>query len=190
MLNDPQALEQIFANALPYSDYVATGSPQHRQRWEQVAGAVTVTAEQRQLLESFAREMKILVVCGVWCGDCVEQCPLIAALADACPKIELRFIDRDDAPELRDGITLCAGQRIPLALFMAEDFCFCGLYGDRTLTRYRRQAERLFGSACSTGLFIPPEEEIAATMQDWLNEIERIQLMLRLSARLRKKHGD
>jgi hypothetical protein len=31
---------------------------------------------------------------------------------------------------------------------------------------------------------------MAATVQDWLDEIERVQLMLRLSGRLRQKHGD
>jgi len=28
------------------------------------------------------------------------------------------------------------------------------------------------------------------TLQDWLDEVERIQLMLRLSTRLRQKYGD
>ena len=37
----------------------------------------------------------------------------------------------------------------------------------------------------------PPEQgEMAATLQDWLNEFERAQLMARLSARLRQKNND
>jgi hypothetical protein len=31
---------------------------------------------------------------------------------------------------------------------------------------------------------------MAATLQEWLNEFERIQLMLRISPRLRQKYGD
>ena len=30
----------------------------------------------------------------------------------------------------------------------------------------------------------------ADTLQDWVNEFERVQLLLRLSTRLRQKHGD
>ena len=30
----------------------------------------------------------------------------------------------------------------------------------------------------------------AAVLQEWLNEFERVQWMLRLSPRLRQKHGD
>jgi hypothetical protein len=37
---------------------------------------------------------------------------------------------------------------------------------------------------------VPDAEETAATLQDWLDEFERVQLMLRLSTRLRQKHGD
>jgi hypothetical protein len=35
-----------------------------------------------------------------------------------------------------------------------------------------------------------PADEAAATMQAWLDEFERVQLILRLSGRLRQKHGD
>jgi hypothetical protein len=31
---------------------------------------------------------------------------------------------------------------------------------------------------------------MAATLQDWVDEVERIQLMLRVSPRLRQKYGD
>jgi len=33
-------------------------------------------------------------------------------------------------------------------------------------------------------------DELNATLQDWLNEFERVQLLLRLSTRLRQIHGD
>jgi hypothetical protein len=43
---------------------------------------------------------------------------------------------------------------------------------------------------CSVGA-VPPEESLLdATVQDWLDEFERVQLILRTSPRLRKKHGD
>jgi hypothetical protein len=35
-----------------------------------------------------------------------------------------------------------------------------------------------------------PADEGAETLQEWLNEFERVQLLLRLSGRLRQKHGD
>ena len=85
---------------------------------------------------------------------------------------------------------LNGGDRVPVALFLAEDDELCGLFGDRTLHRYRALAARQLGPSCPTGLTAPPPDELAATLQDWLNELERVQLMLRLSPRLRQKYGD
>ncbi|MBN1437303.1 MAG: thioredoxin family protein [Sedimentisphaerales bacterium] len=183
-------LEQFFQQALPYEQYIATGSDQQKQNWTTSYNAVQLTNQQKQLLDTFTRQMNILVSSTLGCGDCVAQGPIIAQIANACPQINLRFIDRDSAPQLRDQITICAGTRVPVALFLAEDFAFCAAYGDRTLNRYRALAQQQLGSACSTGLFLPPAEEIAAVTQDWLNETERVQIMLRLSNRLRQKHND
>ena len=36
----------------------------------------------------------------------------------------------------------------------------------------------------------PDKDELEATLADWLNEVERVQLMLRLTPRLRQKHQD
>ena len=51
-------------------------------------------------------------------------------------------------------------------------------------------AARQLGASCPTGIVAPAADELAATLHDWLNEFERVQLMLRLSARLRQKHND
>lgn len=75
-------------------------------------------------------------------------------------------------------------------IFLAEDDEFVSIYGDRTLSRYRALAARQLGPACPLPGAPIPDDEIAATLQDWLNEFERVQLLLRLSGRLRQKYGD
>ena len=190
MLLNSEYLKGLFARGLAYNDYLATGTDDQRQRWGAVYNAAHITAEQKKLLEGFVRQMNVLVVSGIWCGDCVEQCPLLERIARAGNKINLHFIDRDSDSKLCDSLIINAGKRVPVAVFMAEDFALCSWYGDRSLTRYRRLAQRQLGPTCSTGLFVPDEQELALTMRDWLNEFERIQIMLRLSTRLRQKHQD
>jgi hypothetical protein len=73
---------------------------------------------------------------------------------------------------------------------MAEDYEFVSMFGDRTLSRYRSIAKKQIGSACDIPGIAIPQDEINATLQEWLNEFERVQLLLRLSTRLRQKHGD
>ena len=72
---------------------------EQQRRWRRGYEAAKRTADQTRLLGAFRREMKLLVVSGVWCGDCVEQVPLLQRLAEANPaKVELRLVDRDAAP--------------------------------------------------------------------------------------------
>ena len=116
---------------------------------------------------------------------------LLARIAEQRPDlIELRLLDRDANRDLTEQLRINAGDRVPVALFLAEDFELCSIYGDRTLSRYRALARTQLGASCPIGIAPPPPDELAATLGDWLDEFERIQLMLRLSARLRKKYGD
>jgi thiol-disulfide isomerase/thioredoxin len=180
-----------FASALPYERYVRTGTDEQQQRWRQVYDACSLTAAQRALIGGFTRELKLLVVSGTWCGDCVQQCPLLERIAEANrARIDLRFLDRDEHKDLSTQVQINGGVRVPVALFLAEDHELCAVFGDRSLNRYRALAARQLGPSCPTGLVLPPQEELAATLQDWLDEVERVQWMLRLSARLRQKYGD
>ena len=184
-------LRTQFNQALPYDDYLATGTAEQQRRWNDVAGKLSLTAAQRALIGGFVRTMNVLVVSGIWCGDCVAQGPMLDLIARAAPgKIALRLIDRDAHKDLADLVKINGGHRVPAALFLAEDFELCGMMGDRTLSRYRAIAARQLGASCPTGIIAPGEDELAATVADWVNEFERMQLMLRLSPRLRQKHGD
>ncbi len=180
-----------FAAALAYSDYLATGTNEQQRRWTGVYDAAKLNDAQRMLIGGFVRQMNVLVISGIWCGDCVQQVPLWARIAEANPaKIGVRIVDRDQHRDLADQLQINRGDRVPVALFLAEDFAFCALAGDRSLNRYRALAARHLGAACPVGIMPPDSGELDATLQDWLNEFERVQLMLRLSSRLRKLHGD
>lgn len=186
-----QFLSTKFEHALPYDRYLPTGTEEQRRRWQQVHEAARLTDAQRQLVGGFVRRMNVLVVSGIWCGDCVQQCPLIERIAEANrERIDLRFVDRDEHRDLAEQVRINGGDRVPVAIFMAEDFEPCSVFGDRTISRYRALARKQLGAACPTGIGGPDHDELAATTQDWLDEFERVQLMLRLSARLRQKHGD
>jgi thiol-disulfide isomerase/thioredoxin len=184
-------LAEKFSQALPYDRYVQTGKPAHQQRWQQFYESVKLDPGHAQLLASFTRSMKLIVVSGTWCGDCVQQCPLLARIGEANPeRIEVRFLDRDENRDLAEQLRINEGDRVPVVLFLAEDHALCAVYGDRTLSRYRALAKQQLGPSCPTGITAPDQDEVAATLQDWINECERIQLMLRMSGRLREKYGD
>lgn len=188
---DTSYLQQKHAAGKPYDAYVATGTPQQQENWRRVYEQARLSDAQRRLVESFVRPMKVIGLSGVWCGDCVQQCPLIERIAEANPaKIDLRWIDRDEHIDLQKRVTINGGHRVPVLLFCAEDGELVGWYGDRTLSRYRSLAQRQLGAACPLPGAPPDPDETAQTLQDWLDEFERVHLLLRLSTRLRQKYGD
>jgi hypothetical protein len=174
-----------------FSEYLASGSPAQRDNWQRVYDQAELSDSQRKLIQSFTRRINIIALAGIWCGDCAQQCPLIQRVADANPsRIDLRWLDRDAHLDLQDQLTINAGKRVPVVIFCAEDYEQVGWYGDRTLSRYRSLAAQQFGSSCPLPGATLDKDLTAAVIQEWLNEFERVHLLLRLSARLRQKHGD
>ena len=149
-----------------------------------------ITNAQKQLLAKFTRRTNVLVLAGAWCGDCVSQCPIFEAFAAAAPVIVTRYLDRDEHAAVQAALQINGGNRVPVAVFFSEDGHEVSRYGERMLARYRQLAGQLVGEACATGLVKADDPVQAQVIQDWLNEFERVQWMLRLSPRLRKVHGD
>lgn len=182
---------KVFGEALSYTDFLTKhGTPDQQKRWQAVYDSVALTGDQRELLGGFVREMHVLCVAGAWCGDCVNQCPIMARIAEQNPKIVLRFVDRDAQPGAQDALMMNLGRRVPAVIFLSEDDSECGRYGDRSLATYRQMAADRLGPSCPTGIVPPGPGLLSAVTAEWVGQFERIQLMLRLSKRLREKYGD
>lgn len=183
--------DEKFATALPYQEYLQQhGSAKDRQKWSSVAESLSLSADQRQLLHGFRRKMQVLCMAGAWCGDCVQQCPIFGRFQQESSMIDLRLIDRDIDHELTDELKICGAARVPQVVFLSEEGALVGRYGDRTLATYRKMARELSGAACSTGLVIDTDSTLDPVVQQWLDEFERVQLILRTSPHLRTIHGD
>ncbi len=175
---------------LSYADYCAAGTEPQQENWQRIYDQIQLTDAQKQLIGGFERQINVIAVSGIWCGDCVQQGPLIQRIAEASDKIDLRWLDRDEHAELAEMLKINAGLRVPVLIFCAEDFEFVSWFGDRTLHRYRAMAAKQLGGACPLPGAPVPQDELSATLADWLDEFERVHLLLRLSGRLRQLHGD
>ncbi len=181
---------RAFSNAKSFEAYLEASPAAHQQRWQESRSRVSLSPAQRQLLASFKRRLNVLVLSGSWCGDCARQCPMLAAIAEAAPTIDLRFLDNQHDPELRDELRVHGAARVPAAVFLSEDMFEVARGVDRTLSVYRRKARTELGAACDTGIVAVPLDEAAAELQEWLDIFERSQLLLRVSPFLRNRHGD
>jgi hypothetical protein len=184
-----------FAAKLPaglsYHDFLEKhGTDEHRRRWAAMHAAVRLTTAERELLAAFTREMPVLCLAGAWCGDCVNQCPIFDHFARATGRIAIRYFDRDAHPDLAAELKICGGARVPVLVFLSEDGFEVCRFGDRTLAKYRQIAAEATGAACSSGVVLPSDTMLPTVTHEWLDVFERVQWILRTSARLRQKHGD
>jgi thioredoxin-like negative regulator of GroEL len=180
-----------FAAGLPLPQFLAKyGSDGDRAKWARATEQTATTDAQKQLLAKFTRKTNVLVLAGAWCGDCASQCPIFERFAEAAAVLVTRYIDRDEHADLQAALKINGGNRVPVAVFFSEDGQEVSRYGERMLSRYRQMVGQLTGEGCATGIVKGDDPVQMGVVQEWLNEFERVQWILRLSPRLRKIHGD
>jgi hypothetical protein len=181
-----------FEMGSPYDEYLGDSPSDEAGKWSVMEEAIPdLSEEQIERLSGHNRKLNVLVYSGVWCGDCARQGPMFRRIFEAAgDDVDVRFLERDASEELQDELRILGALRVPVAVFLTEDFHEIGRFGDRLLTVYRAKASRELGPACSTGLVAPASEELAAELGEWVDIFERMLLMARLSPPLRERYGD
>jgi len=182
--------EGYFNKGLSFSDYLATGTDAQQNRWTSYLENIQLTKKQHELFSGFTRKMNVLVLSGIWCGDCARQVPMLQRFEEASSVMTFRYLDNKENPELQDELRIQGGTRVPTVVTLSEDFFEISRFGDRTLSAYRRKAANELGPACDPGIAPPKKEELEEEVADWSDHFERLQLILRLSPFLRKRYGD
>ena len=179
-----------FEAGVTLESFMKSGKPEEAALWKERADRTPeLTREQTARLEGYNRELNILVYAGTWCGDCSRQAPMLKKIVEvAGDKVRLRFIDRESSKELQDELRLVGGLRVPVVVFLTEDFWEVGRFGERLLHVYRSKAAREIGRGVDEGVLSPHALELE--MAEWVDIFERMLLMVRLSPPLRRRHGD
>jgi len=179
-----------FEAARPYDEFIAGSDQEKAARWrENYERLPELSPDQAERLRGWGRELNVLMYGGIWCGDCARQGPMLKKVADAAgPTVHLRVIDREASPELQDELRILGALRVPIVVFLSEDFWEVGRFGDRLLTVYRVKASREIGRGQPQGVLSP--KALGAEMAEWVDVFERMLTMVRLSPPLRKRHGD
>ena len=115
---------KVFAEALSYRAFLDTfATPAQQAALGRDARAVRPRRRSRRSCwASFTRRMPVICLAGAWCGDCINQCPVFDHFARASSAIDLRFLDRDALPEVREALMINGGQRVPVVVFLSEDW--------------------------------------------------------------------
>ena len=185
--------KKYYKVAKSYEDYLedsVQANPSDVMRWNDSMSRIPdLDSDQVKRLQGFNRELNVLMYSGIWCGDCARQGPLLKKVVDSCDSnVNLRFIDRKFSHELQDELRILGALRLPMVVFLSEDFWEVERYGERTLSVYRSKAAREIGRGVDQGILVPSARK--KELEEWVDIFERVLIMLRLSPQLRRRYGD
>ena len=103
-------------------------------------------------------------------------------------KVNLRLIERETSLDLMEELRIIGAGRVPIVVFLTEDFWEISRIGDRLLSVYRAKAAREIGLDYGAGIMT--SNALTTELDGWVDEFERALLMARLSPPLRMRYND
>lgn len=129
------------------------GVEKNRDFWHSMTRRARVPEEYVERVRALPGRWHLLVLLEDWCGDAINTVPLIAALAEASPNLDLRVLGRDANPDLMDAHLSNGSRAIPVVMILDDGYREHGWWGSRP--------SELQEWVLSEGLQLPPEERYA-----------------------------
>jgi thiol-disulfide isomerase/thioredoxin len=182
--------KKIWNIALPYDEYLDKSDPLQSKRWfDSKVRVPELSKAQTEKLQGYNRRLNVLMYAGIWCGDCARQGPLLKKIVEIIgEKGKFRVIERDASKELQDELRILGALRVPVIIFLTEDFWEVQRFGERTLSIYQSKLAREVGPGADGGILTPKAR--FQELSEWIDIFERVLIMIRLSPPLRKRYND
>ncbi|MCB9303087.1 MAG: thioredoxin family protein [Lewinellaceae bacterium] len=101
-------------------------------RMKRLDKTVHLLEETAHQLKKIRRPMAWLILTEAWCGDAAQIIPVLQKMAEANGNIDLRFILRDEHPDIMDAFLTNGGRSIPIVIILdAVSLDVLGSWGPR-----------------------------------------------------------
>jgi len=104
-------------------------NPANAAKIRQAAAEFRFSTSVRQWLKDRPRGAHVIAIAEDWCGDVVRHVPVLAALEAAAPDLHVRFIRRDQHPDVFARFLTNGGEAIPKFVFLSDNWVECGNWG-------------------------------------------------------------
>ena len=120
----------VFESGLPFDLWLAQAeSEEKRGRMAAIFAEQRIEPQTEALLAALPRTVHVIAIAEDWCGDVVRHAPVLARLAQAAPKLLVRFISREQHPDVFARFLTNGGEAIPKFVFLNDTFTECGNWG-------------------------------------------------------------
>lgn len=108
-------------------------------RWDKTA---KVSSKMEQAVLTIREPQIWLVITEAWCGDAAQNIPYLVKLQEINPLIQIRFILRDENPEVMDDYLTAGSRSIPKVIGVTADLkCELFTWGPRPKTAHEMVLE-------------------------------------------------
>ncbi|HJV37910.1 MAG TPA: thioredoxin family protein [Geothrix sp.] len=122
--------QAVFDSGLTYAEWLAAAeSPEQRTKIETQHRALALDPPTVGVLAALPRPVHVIAIAEDWCGDVVRHAPVLQRLAEAGPKLEVRYISRMQHPDVFARFLTNGGEAIPKFIFLSDRFVECGNWG-------------------------------------------------------------
>ena len=124
-------MRERYEKAPDFRQYLATVQ-KNEALWNGVNDRVRIADEFLETARAIRGKWHLLALSEDWCGDAVNTLPVISALVDALPNLDMRVLLRDENLDLMDShLTGGKSRSIPVVMVLDEDFREQGWWGPR-----------------------------------------------------------
>jgi hypothetical protein len=138
--------KNVFENGKTWEDWLNSAeSGDQATRMRERYDALAIPEECEALLQQIEKPVHVVAIAEDWCGDVIRHAPVIHRIATNCPQVQVRYIARNDHPDLFARFLTNGGEAIPKFIFLSDNFVECGNWGPMS-TLARQWIAR--GKAC------------------------------------------
>jgi hypothetical protein len=120
----------VFRSGQDYAAWIAAGeSPDNRQKMEGLRLDLHLEPQIEGYLAALPRTVHVVAIAEDWCGDVVRHVPVLQRLAEAAPNLKVRYVSRQQWPDVFARFLTNGGEAIPKFVFLSDAFVECGNWG-------------------------------------------------------------
>ena len=113
------------------SDDLLNYSILNDKRMNRLDKTIEISENTKNKVKNVKKEQTWLVLTEGWCGDATQNIPVINKIAEQNSKINLKFVLRDENPELMDQFLTNGGKAIPKLIAIDDESNVLGTWGPR-----------------------------------------------------------
>ncbi len=122
--------QAIFAGGQTFDDWLTRGTnPGNQETMQSLRAAQVLEPHVTAMLNGLARPVHVVAIAEDWCGDVVRHVPVLETLANAATNLHVRYIHREDRPDVFVRFLTNGGEAIPKFIFLNGQFTECGHWG-------------------------------------------------------------